>query len=148
MRRLILGLLALLICGHVHAADISWNDITGGLFSDTANWNPVQVPISGDNAIFDLSTAGYTVTFDDNETSTRLILNTDVVTFDLGGFTYTLDGADSVNRGITIGDVAGGSNRIVDVGRNGGGVLNIENGALVESNNGTYLGCSGEEILA
>ena len=36
MRRLILGLLALLICGHVHAADISWDGITGGLFSDSA----------------------------------------------------------------------------------------------------------------
>ncbi len=106
MCRLILGLLVLLICGNVWAADISWDDITGGLFSDSANWNPVQVPTSGDNAIFDLSIAGYMVTFDDNETSKRLIINTDVVKFDLGGFTYTLDGADTVNRGVTIGDVA------------------------------------------
>jgi len=36
MRRLISGLLALLICGSVQAADISWDDITGGLFSGTA----------------------------------------------------------------------------------------------------------------
>ena len=110
--------------------------------------NPTQVPVSGDNAVFDMGTAGYTVTFDDNETSSRLISRTDVATFDLGGLTHTLDGADTVNRGVTLGDVAAGSNRIVDAGRNGNGVLNIVNGAFVESNNGAYLGRRGEAILA
>lgn len=56
MRRLIFSLAIVLTCGSVHATDILWDDNAGGLFGDSANWNPTQVPISGDNAIFDLRT--------------------------------------------------------------------------------------------
>ena len=44
MRRFIFGFFALLTCGQIHAADIKWDKIAGGLFSDTANWNPANVP--------------------------------------------------------------------------------------------------------
>ncbi len=132
--------MALLTCSQIHAADILWDDISGGLFSDPNNWNPTQVPTTGDDAIFDLNADpnGYTVTFDGNETNTRLILNTDVVMFDLGGFTYTLDGADMVDRGVTLGDVSS------DLA-----ILDLFNGMLDSQNAviGNALGATGFAIV-
>ena len=47
------------------AIDVHWNDSTGGVWSDTANWNPMVLPDTSDDVHIELG-GTYTVTFDIN----------------------------------------------------------------------------------
>ena len=98
------------------ADEHAWIDLGGGLFTDAANWD-IGVPTSTDTAVFDLSSGGYTVTFGGAISNDQLIIRTDDVTFDLGGFTYSLSAA---------------APHSVIVGENGSddGMLTIQNGVL------------------
>jgi hypothetical protein len=69
----------------------SWINSSGGLFTDAANWRP-GAPTSADTALFDLGSA-YSVSFDQDISTSDLNVRQGDVTFDLGGFTYSLSPA-------------------------------------------------------
>lgn len=161
-----LGLVSLLsACGQLEAANKFWGSTSGGSFSSSSNWqscgffcNPV--PGANDVAHFGLSdpssifTFFYTVTFANNPTTSSLLIEDDVVTFDLNGHTYTnahspfvvatqignqsgrggslnvTDGLFDINSGLFVG-IAGG---------NGG--LRISSGGSVQSENFARIGAS------
>ncbi len=146
---LLIGLGLVLAPHRAHASDAgehAWVDPAGGLFSDGMNWQDGAlmniVPGSTDTAVFDLSTAGYTVTFGSNVTNDRLIVRTDDVTLDLSGFTYdATNGATGVAIGESATDVGlltitGGTLSVtaaLDVGNVSGatGTLTVNSGAAV-----------------
>lgn len=72
--------------------DIEWINPAGGSFQEASNWDPQQVPETGDTAIFNLA-GTYTVSLDSNATNNSLRgSGTGVnVTFELSGNTYTID---------------------------------------------------------
>jgi T5SS/PEP-CTERM-associated repeat protein len=100
------------------AADRSWSNSAGGTFSTAANWTGGVVPGAGDRAILGVTGPGfpvftllYPVNFTGNATTAGLVVDDDVVTFDLNGFIYRTPGASNVigntaNRlaGLTITD--------------------------------------------
>jgi T5SS/PEP-CTERM-associated repeat protein len=108
-RIVVFGCAACFVCGPSGAATISWDTIADGLFSDPTRWNPMQVPTTDDVVVFDLASggAGYTVSFDRDETSSQLIVKSDEVTLDLMGSVYTLVGVADLNPGVTVGDLSG-----------------------------------------
>ncbi len=67
----------------------SWNNLSGGSFEVETNWLPSGPPQSPDQATFSLG-SGYTVSFASDHTNDRLLVDSDDVTFDLGGRTYIL----------------------------------------------------------
>ena len=84
-------LVGLCMSSAVSADDVYWDDDGGGLFSDSANWYPVQVPGVNDVAIFELDAwTPYVVDFTGSVTNKQMIVRNDMVEFDLGGYTYTL----------------------------------------------------------
>jgi hypothetical protein len=88
------------------ATDLSWTNTAGGTFSSAGNWNPNSFPVSpGDTATFGL-TGGYQVNFTSNASSDKLtITNSNTVTFDMAGKTYTAS-ITANNPGIVIGGTA------------------------------------------
>ena len=72
------------------AADIFWDNPTGGSFQTGSNWLGGVVPGPSDYVRFDLATAGYTVTFSGNANTEFAEINNDTVTFSLGGNTYSI----------------------------------------------------------
>ncbi len=87
-----LGLAVMFCAAPAVADDVSWNDPTGGDFSDLSNWSTGLVPGAGDDVFFDLASI-YTVSFTGDATNARAHVLNDKVTWDLGGFTYLLDGS-------------------------------------------------------
>lgn len=98
------------------AATHSWVDPRGGLFGDSNNWT-LGVPGSADNALFDLL-GPLTVQFDQDVLNAYLRVHDGDVTFDLGGFAYSLTSttSDSLIIGMNVGDNA---------------TLRVNNGTLV-----------------
>lgn len=73
-----------------YADDVYWNSPSGGTFQHDINWVGGGMPGPEDQARFDLFTNGYTVDFNADAATDALSIDDDIVTFDLGGFTYTL----------------------------------------------------------
>ena len=97
-----------------HAADRFWIDGLGGPFATTTNWSATDggaggasVPGVADIANFTLNNT-YTVNFASAVTNTDLDVENGNITFDLGGFTYSL----TSGNGISIGNVAGQTGRL------------------------------------
>ncbi|MEE8458732.1 MAG: hypothetical protein V3S08_02600 [Phycisphaerales bacterium] len=80
----------LLVSSPVIAGDAMWLNPVGGLFSDQLNWSTGVTPGPDDTVYFDLGNL-YTVTFTADATNSFAYVLNDRITFDLGGFTYTLD---------------------------------------------------------
>lgn len=89
--RSVTAALLLLVSPPVVADDAVWLNPGGGLFSDQLNWSTGAAPGAGDVVHFGLAGL-YTVTFSADVTNSGASVLNDRVTFDLGGFTYTLDG--------------------------------------------------------
>ncbi len=89
------------------AASVYWSDNTGGTFNDVSNWSGGILPGTSDFAIFDLGST-YNVNFvafpSNNQ---KLLIRNDNVSFDLGGYTYTLTAADYPQASLTVGEVTG-----------------------------------------
>ncbi len=86
--RTITALCALLVIAPAaRADDIDWISSGGGSFQFALNWSSTAVPGPGDGAFFNLD-GGYTVDLFANVTNQSLIVHTDSVTLDLGGFQY------------------------------------------------------------
>ncbi len=111
--------LLVIAAGCARAADSTWTNTSSGAFGDVGNWNN-GVPGTGDKATYDAG-ASYIVTFD-GRTNTQAIVvgGGQNITWDLGGTTYHLTGAN--NQGILFCTNAADS-----------GTLTIENGTLSHS---------------
>ena len=82
-----------------NASDINWVNSSGGPFATAANWSPAQVPGAGDRAIFGRS-SNYTVHLNGmGHTNSQILVNNDVVQFNLDGATYSLTSATSLSVG-------------------------------------------------
>jgi len=153
MLRSRLVLVAILTAASVgNAGEILWNAPGGGSFQSGGNWVGGVAPGTSDGAVFDLSSAGgYTVTFSSPVNNDLLRVRDDIVTLDVGGFTYGLlsGGASAV----TVGESAGQSGEltIIDgllsctsggtiVGFEGNGTLEIRDGGALLNNESCYIG--------
>ena len=86
------------------ATTINWIDTGGGPFSIVTNWNPLQIPADGDDAVFDLNNT-YTVDFTQNVESDSVQLLDGRVTFSSSNATpptYTLDPASSFSNALVV----------------------------------------------
>lgn len=93
-----------------HDDEHFWNEPKGGLFGESQFWSPSSVPEDSDTAIFDLD-AAFTVDFDANEASDRLLLHDGDVTFDLHGNKYSLINSNTLlsdsDASLTVGEQDG-----------------------------------------
>ena len=162
--------LALLLAGAVstRAATLTWTNTANGYWNTAANWNPNQVPGSGDTAV--ITNAGVTVSLNSSTTVGGIILGTNgpgTVTLSLAGQTLTLNGPLTVNPSgsFTVDSGALGGQHQRDVERNDwldgrsfgrdfdaatNGTLNMTGGTgnndmegTVVTNNGTVTWASG-----
>ncbi len=81
----------------VRADVMVWTNTAGGSFHNPANWLPNAVPFTNDTAVFQLTDAPYTVKWHENVTNHTHIVRAGTVTFDLQGYTYSLQ-QTSTNR--------------------------------------------------
>lgn len=113
------------------ADDIFWSNPAGGVFQNGINWSGGNPPNSNDAAFFNLSSInGYTVTFVIDDETQRMVVRNDVVTLDLAGNTYTLNGLNPTS---------------FVVGQSGGddGFLTLVNGELITVSTAIGSGNSG-----
>ena len=112
--------LALLLVGAVstRAATLTWTNAASGYWNTAANWNPNQVPGSGDTVV--ITNAGVTVSLNSSTTVGGIILGTNgpgTVTLSLAGQTLTLNGPLAVNPSgsftVDYGVLAGTTNSIL-----------------------------------
>ncbi len=105
--------------GDAMAAVVSWNNASGGNWSDVANWTPNQVPGSQDDAVITLD-GTYTVSLNVDATVASLVVGgtTGTQTFSNTTSTLTLDGASMIGPN---GRLSFGGGTIT-----GGGDLTIE----------------------
>lgn len=156
------------------AADRFWIDRTGGGFTSTSNWQDRFVALDGDFAHFGVSDlfnpqANYTVTFGTNIKNQLLLVEDDLVTFDLNGHSYetTATGTTMLigtvpNRtaqfAITDGLVIAPLNSHIEVGSAGtGGFLTVTTAGLLIGSplirvgagaNGTLTINNGGDVIA
>ncbi len=83
-----------------------WIAVAGGAFENPDNWDG-PLPDATVTAIFDLANT-YTVTFGENAFSDRVLLGNGVVTYDLGGFGYSLMNSIATTPSVVVGDLAKG----------------------------------------
>jgi T5SS/PEP-CTERM-associated repeat protein len=88
------------------AADWLWENAAGGLWQGAANWNGGVVPGSNDRARFELGDSGYTVTFNNSVSDVGILIRTDVVTFDMSGFTFTTSDVSPFRMADVSGNIA------------------------------------------
>ena len=89
---LVIAAASFLLAGTASAVDIDWDNAADGNWQDSANWNPAQVPGSGDVGIFGLGATGYEVGFTGNVTSGLEVDNQEGLTFDIGAAnTFTIE---------------------------------------------------------
>jgi T5SS/PEP-CTERM-associated repeat protein len=162
-----LGLIATLCLARgVDALDKFWDGGAApagldGVFSDGANWNTTLPPDATDVAHFGVSSPPspfqfvYTVNFSANANTSSLLLEDDLVTFDLNAHTYTNNhspfmvatqiGNQSGRFGqLTVNDGLLDINSVVFVGISGGfGNLTISQGGRVESDIAARVGGPG-----
>src|SRR5205085_817791 len=84
-----------------------WKLSEGGAFGETTGWTPTGAPAAGDVARFDLD-GSYTLHFDKDRSSRRLLIGHDKLVMDLGKFDYRLLGlaGPSIVMGVQTSDVA------------------------------------------
>jgi len=76
------------ICG---AASLSWSNISGGDWGNSANWNPQQTPTSADSTTFSLgATSPYPVTLSANEAASSITVSNDQVSINPQGNTLSV----------------------------------------------------------
>ncbi|MEQ8661069.1 MAG: hypothetical protein RLW62_09650 [Gammaproteobacteria bacterium] len=88
--------LAMMLGGPATGADIEWINTAGGAFDDPANWSGNVVPGAGDSVTFSPTASHYTVIFDSDVTTDKVVVSADgeVIDFDLKGHTWTVNSAN------------------------------------------------------
>ena len=136
------------------AADDRWVNSAGGTFQTGSNWSSGFPPAASDNAIFDLGSAGYPVTFDGQAASNQLLIGQDVVTFSPGanGGRYDVHGTMAIGKNagesaaltITGGQIIGAEySGEVDIGGAGTGTLTVTGGYFQTGRGPIVLGAGG-----
>jgi len=142
------ALLSLLATGQVaYSATVVWTNTLGGNWSVAANWNPNQVPGSGDTA--QITTSGnYIVTNDQNSTVTSFTLggstgsqtlkvaNGTVLTSASSSSTINANGSLTVASGGAV-NLAGSAYLYMYGPVTNSGTINVTNGLIYMYNNGT-----------
>ncbi len=83
-RLLIYALATIVLCPSLsYATTYDWNNTSGGLWSETANWSPAGPPGISDNADFDLDSSGYTVNLSGSNTISQLYVRSDILTLNI-----------------------------------------------------------------
>jgi T5SS/PEP-CTERM-associated repeat protein len=84
----------------------SWNNPAGGSYSSAENWLDLETPApESANTFGQLGTSIFTVNYSQNATAAALRhTGGDVVTLDLGGFSYTLTEAGNCGDSFIVGD--------------------------------------------
>jgi T5SS/PEP-CTERM-associated repeat protein len=88
------------------AADYSWVNASGGLFSTATNWIPEGVPGAADRVIFNLGTAGYKLDSGGAVYNDQLVVGNDVVHFLIGGAEGPYVATSALDS-VIVGDAAG-----------------------------------------
>jgi T5SS/PEP-CTERM-associated repeat protein len=118
---------------YVRAAEIAWDNVSGGTFYAPTNWVGDNPPEPGDVAVFDLGSDGYTVSSGQDVDTAGLILRSDSVSLELASIwqmpqqnTLTLfvgeQSGDVATLTIRSGTLAAGRTRI---GHSGDAVGNL-----------------------
>ncbi len=129
------GTLVLVVCAGVAAADdIRWINSAGGSFGDGANWEGGQVPLAGDNAVFDLPHP-FTVTLDMTRAVGQVTSTAGALTFDLGG-----NELFAPNFYVDAGKTHVADGRVAGAGRASGGTLVVESDAVFDRGGGAGNG--------
>ena len=171
---LLLAVSWLAIASQAIAADRTWIDPTGGGYTSTSNWKDGFVALDGDFAHFGVSTlfnpqANYTVSLFTNVKIALLLVEDDLVTFDLNGHLYETTATGSTmfigtvasrtgSFTVTDGTFASPLNSHIEVGTTGnGGFLTVTTGGLLigtpvihmgDGANGTLTINNGGDIIA
>jgi len=121
----------------------NWIAGAGGDFNNPANWDG-PVPDSTVTAIFDLSNT-YTVTFGADAFSDRVLIGNGNVTYNLGGFGYSLMNSIATTPSVVVGDLAKGSAQLTLIN----GVLNAKftNIGEVSGSSGSLFITDGSSLL-
>ncbi|MGB2819722.1 MAG: hypothetical protein WBF17_01980, partial [Phycisphaerae bacterium] len=148
---------AALLASAATGADRYWSAPAGGWFWDSANWEGYPPPGPGDDAIFDLDTAGYTVEFAASRVSERLYVYNDGVTLDLNGESWALQGAfESVVVGYWPDDVAlltvtdgtlSGTEMLIAEDYWAIGTVSVQSGGVVDMFGAVEVGSLGDGLL-
>jgi autotransporter-associated beta strand protein/T5SS/PEP-CTERM-associated repeat protein len=121
--------------------DAIWQNGSGGAFATGGNWDTGTSPNGNYFAHFGTLTTGagpYNVTFGGNVASTGAFIHRDNASFNLNGFTYTLNGFAGVDS-LIVGMYAGEDARLTL----GNGSLNVAASATNFSQVGKAAGASG-----
>jgi T5SS/PEP-CTERM-associated repeat protein len=132
----------------VYAAPFVWSNGAGtNVFNTAGNWTPAGGPPNdtADRATFDGTQAGsstFTVTFTGSLTNDLLEMTapSGVVTFDLKGFTYTLERFGS---GMEVGNAAGDNAGLVLTSTTGIGTVRLVDPSVVDLEVGNAAGATG-----
>jgi len=144
-----------------HAIPVDWINNTGGTFNDPTNWSSDPLlPGVGDFAVFDLGSV-YNVNFIAAPSNNlKLLIRNDNVSFDLGGYTYTLTSTVFPQASLTVGELNGDIGQLTimngtianyhtllgdQAGSNG--TLNISTGATLTSASVIRVGENGDGTL-
>jgi T5SS/PEP-CTERM-associated repeat protein len=153
-RHVSIAILLLALPTESYAANKFWDNTLGGTFSTSSNWRSCgffcnRVPDSSDIANFGISDPSslfqfvYTVNFSANATNQALVVQDDLVTFDLNGHIYTTTENNQIGTQpgrsgeLTITDgtwnFATNATRLVDIGAgaNASGVLTVSTGGQI-----------------
>lgn len=118
------------------------------------------MPGVSDTAVFNIGSPGYTVSFTSSLSNQGVLVQNDIVTFDLSGTSYNLTGLTSPTRALTVGQFSGDTGNLtllngtvttVDLGigvaSSSSGTLNISTGASVNNTGSSYIGENGNAAL-
>ncbi len=91
--------LAAWVAGSLTDGPCRWVANTSGTWQDTSQWQLARQPSVGDDAVFDLGSAGYSVTVPGPLTARGLLVRSDRVTLNLSGVTSSLQMAQGISIG-------------------------------------------------
>jgi T5SS/PEP-CTERM-associated repeat protein len=143
-----------------HAVPTYWADDTGGTFNDPTNWTGGILPGVGDEAVFELGST-YSINFSATPSNNqKLLIRNDDVSFDLGGYSYTLTSGAFPQASLIVGELNGDIGQLTVtngtvstyhtlVGDQAGsnGTLNISTGGVLGAAGVLRLGWSGTGTL-
>jgi fibronectin-binding autotransporter adhesin len=129
--------------GICQATSLSWSNISGGDWGNSANWNPQQTPTSADDTTFSLgATSPYPVTLSANETANSITLSNDQVSINPEGNTLSVG---TVSLSFTGGQTPASTLDLAGSGTiNLSGPMDVGNGTVNQS--GDYVSATGLSV--
>jgi T5SS/PEP-CTERM-associated repeat protein len=159
-RAVVVATMVIAACaGAAEGATDLWIKSAGGTFTDPGNWSLTAPPAPADDAVFNLHSAGYTVTFGGTYSNAGLTVSDDAVTFDFKSYKYTLTRPpQSVTIGTAANDIgsltlmngtlASGDGRLGANVASTSGTVVVPGGAAWDSTGSLYIGLAGKGTVA